>query len=61
MKKASLDYFVISQTKWDQGFSNAEFKINRYEIRKRDRNKHGGGLPEVAKQCLKHRIIFFSL
>ena len=35
----------------DDSFSNAQFKINGYEVRaRRDRNKHGGGLIEIVRQ-----------
>ena len=40
-----IDYFVISKTKLENSFPNAQLAINNYEIRaRRDRNKHGGGL-----------------
>ena len=37
-----IDYFVISETKLDNSFPNAQLTINNYEIRaRRDRDKHG--------------------
>ena len=37
-----IDYFVISETKLDNSFPNAQLTINNYEIRARtDRDKHG--------------------
>ena len=48
-----LNYFVISEAKLDNGFPNAELKINNYEIRaRRDRDKHGGGLIEFVRKGL---------
>ena len=45
LKELPLDYLVISETKLDDSFPNAQFKINGYEVRaRRDRNKHGSGL-----------------
>ena len=43
--KVPIDYFVISETKLENSFPNAQLAINNYEIRaRRDGNKHGGGL-----------------
>ena len=51
LKELPLDYLVISETKLDDCFPNAQFKINGYEVRaRRDRNKHGGGLIEFVRQ-----------
>ena len=51
LKELPLDYLVISETKLDDSFPNAQFKINGYEARaRRDRNKHEGGLIEFVRQ-----------
>ena len=51
LKELPLDYLVISETKLDDSFPNAQLKINGYEVRaRRDRNKHGGGLIEFVRQ-----------
>ena len=43
-----IDYFIISKTKLDNSFPNAQLAIN-YEIRaRRDRDKNGGGLIEFV-------------
>ena len=48
-----LDYFVISETKLDDSFLNAQLTINNYEIRaRRDRDKHEGGLTEFVRNGL---------
>ena len=48
-----LDYFVISETKLDYSFPNAQLTIINYEIRaRRDRDKHGGGLIEFVRKRL---------
>ena len=40
-----LEYFVLSETKLENSFPNAQLTINNYEINAgRDRDKHGGGL-----------------
>ena len=50
LKELPLDYLVIRETKLDDSFPNAQFKINGYEVRaRRDRNKHGGGLIEFVR------------
>ena len=48
-----IDYFVISETKLDNSFPNAQLTINNYEIReRRDRDKHGRGLIEFVRKDL---------
>ena len=48
-----IDYFVISETKLDNSFPNAQLTINNYEIRaRRDRDKHGGGLIKFVRKDL---------
>ena len=40
-----LNYYVISETKIDSSFPNAQLTMSNYEIRARgDSDKHGGGL-----------------
>ena len=49
--KLSLDYFVISEIKLDEGFPSAQFNISNYEIiNGRDRDKNGGGLKEFVRK-----------
>ena len=51
MRKLSPDYLVLSETKLDDSFPNAQFYIDNYEIRaRRDRDKHGGGLIEFVRR-----------
>ena len=51
LKDLHLDYLVIGETKLNEGFTNAQFKINGYEVRaRRDRQKHGGGVIELVRQ-----------
>ena len=51
LKDLSLDYWVIIETKLNESFPNAQFKLNGYEARKiRDRHKYGDGLIEFAGQ-----------
>ena len=48
-----LDYFVISETKLDNSFPNAQLTINIYETRaSMDRDKHGSGLIEFFRKGL---------
>ena len=44
LKDLPLDYLVISETKLDESFPHAQFKLRR------DRDKQGGGLIEFARQ-----------
>ena len=53
LKYLSLDYFILSETKLDESFPNAQFTLDGYEIRaRRDRNKFGGGLIEYVRKGL---------
>ena len=48
-----LDYFVLSETKLDSSFSSPLFELSEYEVkRRRDRDKHRGGLIEYVKKGL---------
>ena len=45
IQNTPLDYLVLSETKLDESFPNAQFKLDGCEIRaRRDRDKYGGGL-----------------
>ena len=49
--KVPIDYFVISETKLENSFPNAQLTFNNYEIRvRRDRDKHRGGLIGFVKK-----------
>ena len=49
LKYLSLDYFILSETKLDESFPNAQFPLDGYEMRaRRDSNKFGGGLIEYV-------------
>ena len=49
MQNIPLDYLVLSETKLEKSFPNAQFNLDRYEIRTRqDRDKNGGGLIVVC-------------
>ena len=41
---ANFDIFLISESKIDSTFVNIQFKIIKYELFRRDRNKFGAGL-----------------
>ena len=53
LKYLSLDYFILSETKLDESFPNAQLTLDGYKIRaRRDRNKFGGGLIEYVRKGL---------
>ena len=53
LKYLSLDCFILSETKLDESFRNAQFTLDGYEIRaRRDRNKFGEGLIEYVLKGL---------
>ena len=53
MEDFNLEYLVISITKLDDCFRNAQFNLREFEIRTiRDRGKYGGGIIEFLKKSL---------
>ena len=53
LKYLSLDYFVLSETKLNESFPNAQYTLDSHEIRaRRNRNKFGGGVIEYVRKCL---------
>ena len=53
LKYLSLDCFILSETKLDESFPNAQFTLEGYEIRaRRDTNKFGRGLIEYVRKGL---------
>ena len=57
--------FLISGSQIDSTFPNMEFKINRYKLFIRDRNRFGGGLmlysnEETPCKFLNNHIIFLN-
>ena len=51
LKDLPLDYLVISETKLDESFPNAQFKLNGYEVlARRDRHKRRSWLIEFVRQ-----------
>ena len=41
---SNFSIFLISESKLDSSFPNSQFKINGYNIFRRDRNRYGWGL-----------------
>ena len=58
-----LDYLVLSETKLDESFPNAQFNLDGYELgARRDRDKNGGGLIMFVKRgIICKRISDFEL
>ena len=58
-----LDYLVLSETKLDESFPNAQFNLDGYKIRgRRDRDKSGGGfIAFVRREIICKRISDFEL
>ena len=56
-------YLVLSETKLDQSFPNAQFELDLYKIRVvQDRDKNGGGLIVfVRRRIICKRISDFKL
>ena len=58
-----LDYLVLSETKLDESFPNAQFNLDGYELRaRRERDENGGGLIMLVKRgIICKRISDFEL
>ena len=53
LNRSLPQYFVLAETKLDDGFPYSQFLIDQYEIRtRRDRSKNGGGLIEYVRKGL---------
>ena len=53
LSKFLPNYFVLAESKLEEGFPNSHFVIDQYEIQtQRDRNKNGGGLIEYVRRGL---------
>ena len=56
LKYLSLDYFVLSETKWYESFPNARFNLDCYEIRaRRDINNSRDVLSSMFEKVLSLR------
>jgi hypothetical protein len=51
----SIDVLGLSETKIDSSFPNAQFKIEGFNMYRKDRNSHGGGLILYVPDDLPHR------
>jgi hypothetical protein len=43
---------IIAETKLDESFSDAQFRVNNYHLWRNDRNIHGGGLTVYLRSDL---------
>ena len=61
--KDKIDAFLLSESKLDSSFPEAQFKILGYRIFRQDREKHGGGLMFYIKEnipCKKIEAFQFT-
>ena len=61
--KDKLDVFLVSESKLDSSFPEAEFKIPGYRIFRQDRDEYGGGLIFFNNQnipCKKIETFHFT-
>ena len=53
LSKFLAHYFVLAETKLDEGFPNSQFVIDQYEIRiRQDRSNNGRRLIEYVRKSL---------
>ena len=55
LKGGLLDIFAISESKLDESFPLAQFKMNDFSLHQKDRNKHGGGILLYMRSDIPHR------
>ena len=56
----SIDILLISETKIDDSFPNAQFYIAGYTIYRRDRNVNGGGLLLYVRKDIPSSILIID-
>ena len=58
MKNLSSDYLFLNETKIDEGFLTAKFKVEGFEIRaRRDQNEHVEKLLNFVRRGLTCKIL----
>ena len=57
MLSNNVDLLLISETKIDASFPNAQFYITGYTIYRRDRNSNGGGLLLYVKDDIPSTML----
>ena len=50
-----LDTLTISESKLDESFPSAQFKVTDFSLHRRDRDRHGGGLLLYIRSGIPHR------
>ena len=50
-----LDIFAISESKLDESFPFAQFKVTDFSLHRKDRDKHGGGILLYMRSDIPHR------
>ena len=55
--KKKIDICLISETKVHESFLNQQFKINGYQIFRKDRNKFGGGLMFYVNEQIPSKVL----
>ena len=53
--KNTVDFIAIAETKLDQSFPNAQFKVQNYELYRSDFTARSGGLLVHIRDDLPHR------
>ena len=51
------DVFLMSESKLNNIYPNAQFQVERYRLFRKDRNKYGGGIILFVKENIPARII----
>ena len=47
--------YLISESKLDESFPSAQFKVTDFSLHRRDRDRHGGGLLLYIRSDIPHR------
>ncbi|CAB4034257.1 RNA-directed DNA polymerase from transposon BS [Paramuricea clavata] len=56
LQEQYFDIISLNETMLDSSISNHEIKINGYDIVRKDRNWHGGGVANYLRNCLNYTV-----
>ena len=55
--QGTFDIFLLSETKFDESFTDKQFRLNNYKIFRKDRNRYGGGIMFYVNENLPCKIL----
>lgn len=55
--KHNIDVLLLTETKVDESFTDAQFKLDNYAILRKDRNGHGGGILLYINENIPFKVL----